>query len=387
MTSTVFYGSPRQAKLKAEETLPAKLDLLIEKLKIQDRVKDKVVAVKLHVGNNIGYSVIHPVFVRKVVQAVLDGGGKPFVCDVDWDVAGSETRGYTAETLGCPIYPVGGPNDQYFYSHKRPFKNIKEWKVAGMIQDADFMINFAHAKGHPSCGYGGALKNIALGCMVGPTRGAMHDTCHFDPYWFPEHLEDKDGYKKIIESCPHEAISEDKEKPGNLHLHIEPCNQCGRCLEVAPKGSWKIDPVNFHAFQEACANSVDISLSTFEPGNHTHIVLATHMTPVCDCFGFTSMPILPDAGIFGSDDIIAVEQAVLDKIAETQLIESNIPTSMEVHTREGHPFRCLHGPYKDPYEVVKYAAALGLGSREYELVDVYPVIEAAYGTREYIPAT
>jgi uncharacterized Fe-S center protein len=36
------------------------------------------------------------------------------------------------------------------------------------------------------------------------------------------------------------------------------------------------------------------------------------MTPVCDCFGFTGMPILPDAGIFGSDDIVAIDRAVLD---------------------------------------------------------------------------
>jgi uncharacterized protein len=73
--------------------------------------------------------------------------------------------------------------------------------------------------------------------------------------------------RKIIASCPHQAIAEDKEKPGNLHLHIEPCNQCGRCLDVAPPGSWKIDPVNFYAFQEACANSVDLTLSTFAPGS------------------------------------------------------------------------------------------------------------------------
>jgi len=387
MTSIVYYGSPRQAKLKAEESLPAKLDLIIDRLKIRDRVKDEVVAIKLHVGNNIGYSVIHPVFVRKIVQAVKDGGGKPFVCDVDWDVAGAETRGYTTETLGCPIYPVGGPDDQYFYSHERPFKNIKEWKVAGMIQDATFMINFAHAKGHPSCAYGGVMKNIALGCMVGATRGQMHDSCHFDPYWFPEKLKNKEDYKKILAACPHEAISEDKESPGNLHLHIEPCNQCGRCLDVAPKGSWMIDPVNFHAFQEACANSVDVTLSTFAPEKHTHLILATHMTPVCDCFGFTSMPILPDAGIFGSDDIVAVEQAVLDEIGKTRLIEENVPTSMEVHTRKGHPLQWLMGPFKDPYKVVEYAAALGMGNREYELVDVYPVVEAAYGTREYISAS
>ena len=386
MTSAVYYGSPRQAQLKAEETLPAKLDLIIEKLHIRDRVKDESVAIKLHLGNNIGYSVIHPVFVRKIVQAVKDGGGKPFVCDIAWDTGSAAERGYTAETLSCPIFPVGGLSGEYFYAHERKFKNITEWKVAGMIQDASFLINFAHAKGHPSCGYGGVFKNIALGCVVGPTRSDMHDTCHYDPYWFPEKTTDENDYKKIIEACPHKAISEDKENSGNLHLHIEPCNQCGRCLEVAPLGSWKIDPVNFHAFQEACANSVGITLSTFEPGKHTHLVLATHMTPVCDCFGFTGMPILPDAGIFGSNDIVALDQAVLDKVGETRLIEENVPTSMEVHTREGHPFQWLHGHLKDPYKVLEYGAALGLGSRQYQLEDVFPVEEGDFGSMGYIPA-
>ena len=207
MVSTVFYGSPRQAQLKAEETLPAKLDLIIDKLKIRERVKDELVAIKLHLGNNIGYSVVHPVFVRKIVQAVKDGGGKPFICDIAWDTVSAAERGYTAEVLGCPVFPVGGLSGDYFYAHDRKFKNITEWKVAGMIEDASFLINFAHAKGHPSCGYGGAFKNIALGCVVGPTRSAMHDTCHYDPYWFPESTTSQDDYKKIIASCPHEAIS------------------------------------------------------------------------------------------------------------------------------------------------------------------------------------
>jgi uncharacterized Fe-S center protein len=386
MVSTVYYGSPRQAQLKAEETLPAKLDLIIEKLKIRARVKDELVAIKLHVGTNIGYSVVHPVFVRKIVQAVKDGGGRPFVCDVGPNTSDATERGYTSEVLGCPVYPTGGLSEEYFYTHKRAYKNMTEWKVAGMIQDATFLVNFAHAKGHPSCGYGGAFKNLALGCVVGPTRSAMHDSCHYDPYWFREKSSAPDDYKKIIASCPHKAITEDKESPGDLHLHIEPCNQCGRCLEVAAPGSWKIDPANFHAFQDACANSVDITLSTFEPRKHTHLVLATHITPVCDCFGFTSMPVLPDAGIFGSDDIVALDQAVLDKLGETRLIEENIPTSMEVSTRQGHPFQWLHGHLKDPYKVVEYGAALGLGSREYQLEDVYPVKEDAFGSMGYIPA-
>jgi len=170
-------------------------------------------------------------------------------------------------------------------------------------------------------------------------------------------------------------------------VHFERCNQCGRCLQIAPAGSLKLDPVNFYSFQEANAISAMLSLSTFEPGKAVHLSLATQLTPVCDCFGFTSMPILPDAGVFGSDDIVALDQAVLDKIGETQLIEENIPTSMEVHTRQGHPFQWLHGPYKDPYKVVEYGEKLGLGSRTYELVDVLPVEDIRPAPISYIPAS
>jgi len=333
MPSTVYFGSPRQARLEAKETLPAKLDLILDRLKLRERVKDETVVIKMHTGTNIGYSTVHPVFVRKVVQAVKEGGGRPYVADVTWDAKGAEERGYSSETLGCPVYAAAGPDDKYCYAHERPFKNIKEWRVAGLIQDATFLVNLAHAKGHPSCGYGGVFKNLALGCMVGSARSAMHDTMQFDQYWFADRCPDDDARKRIVASCPHAALVEDKNNPRELHLHPEQCNQCGRCLRAAPAGSLKIDTVNFHAFQEALAISTSLSLGTFAKGKAVHLVLANQITPVCDCFGFTSMPILPDAGIFGSDDIVALEQAVLDATGRSRLIEENIPTSMEVHTR------------------------------------------------------
>jgi len=387
MTSTVYFGSARQARLEQSETLPAKLDLILERLQLRERVKGESVALKMHTGTGIGYSTVHPLFVRKVVQAIKDGGGKPFVVDVDWDVDGAETRGYTPEVIGCPIYANAGPGEKYFYSHHRPYKNIQDWKVGGMIEDATFLVNLAHAKGHPSCGYGGAFKNLALGCVIGETRSAMHDTNHHEPYWFSELCPDDETRQRIMAACPHGALVQDKHDPRALHLHPEQCNQCGRCLQVAPQGSLRLTPELFYAFQEACAISTSISLSTFAPGKATHMVLATHMTPVCDCFGFTSMPILRDAGIFGSDDIVALDQAVLDVIGQSPLIEENIPTSMEVHTRVGHPLRWLHGPHKDPYKVVEYGEQLGLGSRSYQLVDVLPVEEIRPAPMGYISAS
>jgi len=59
---------------------------------------------------------------------------------------------------------------------------------------------------------------------------------------------------------------------------------------------------------------------------------------------------------------------------------------MEVHTREGHPFRQLHGPFKDPYRVIHYGEALGLGSRDYEIVDVLPVEKIERAPIGYISA-
>jgi uncharacterized Fe-S center protein len=98
------------------------------------------------------------------------------------------------------------------------------------------------------------------------------------------------------------------------------------------------------------------------------------------------MSILPDAGIFGSDDIVAVDQAVLDATAGMRLIEENLPTSLEVHTREGHPLRWLHGPLKDPYLATAYAEREGCGTRDYELIDVYPVETIERAAMPYISA-
>ncbi len=243
MTSHVFFGSPRQARLEAKETLPAKLDLILERLHLRDRVKDETVAIKMHTGNNIGYSTVHPVFVRKIVQAVKDGGGKPFVTDVNWDVSGAELRGYSTETLGCPVYPSAGVDEKYYYAHPRPYKNINEWHVAGMIENASFLINLSHVKGHPSCSFGAAFKNLALGCMVGETRSAMHDAMHYDRYWFADKCRDAETRRRISEACPQAAIVEDKEHPGEMHMHFDKCkNQLHNPHLVSPPKSLENRP-------------------------------------------------------------------------------------------------------------------------------------------------
>lgn len=374
MATPVYFGNARQSRLRADETLPAKLDIIIEKLNLRERVKDKSVAIKMHLGGHIGYSTIHPVFVRKLVQAVKDGGGRPFVTDTAWACSSAHERGYAHDTIGCLVLPCAGPDERYYRVFPADYKGITEFKIGGTLLDADFLIDFAHVKGHPSCGMGGVFKNLALGAMIGETRGKIHDTVHFDQYWFTDKCPDEDARKNILAACEMEAIVLDRDDPTKLHRHSEPCNQCGSCVEAAPEGSLTLDPVNFFSFQEACAIGVSKVLSQFEPENQVYINIATDMTPVCDCFGFTGCSILPDVGMFAGNNICAVEQAMLDEVGKYKVIEENVPLSMKLQHGEGfHPFQVVHGEYKDPYKVIEYAAALGVGSRDYEMIDVMPL--------------
>ncbi len=385
MPAKVFWGSPQQSQLEGKETLPAKLDLILEKLNLRERVKDQRVAIKMHLGFDIGYSTVHPVFVRRVVQAVLEGGGKPFVTDVAPSVASAYTRGYTAETLGCPVYPAAGIDEKWFNLHPYAYCQMTEFRMGGAIEEADFLVDLSHVKGHPATTYGAAIKNLALGCMTGKTRSDMHDVSHHEAYFFKDKCPDEKTRVATRESCPYGAIVDDKEDPEALHLHYFKCNQCMRCQEVAGD-AFAIRRSNFMAFLEVNVIATKLVLDTFEPGKATFINIANNLTPVCDCFGFTGLPVLPDAGIFGSDDIIAIEQATLDKLAATPLIEENVPLSMEIITREGHPLQWIHGPYKDPYAQLEIGEQMGLGARQYELVDVLPAVEPDFKKVPYIPA-
>ena len=240
MPSTVYFGDPRQSRLDAEETLPVKLDRIVDALHLRDRVKDEVVAIKMHLGGNVGYSTIHPVFVRRVVQAVKDGGGRPVRRRSAHSAADRRpSAAIPPETLGCPIFPAAGLDEKYFYDVQRPFKNIKDWGMGGHAPRRHLPDRLCARQGPSLLRLRRGLQEPGAGLHDRPDRAAPCTTSmHFDRTGSRELCPD-DGTspQTIIESCPHGAVVQDKNNPDDLHLHFEHCNQCGRCLQVAPPGS------------------------------------------------------------------------------------------------------------------------------------------------------
>jgi len=365
--SKVYFAPNKMSFLTWQETLPGKLDKILEKLEFAPKLKDKRVCVKMHLGGNVGYSTIHPVFVRRVVSFIKAAGGKPFITDnLHWVITANE-RGYTQETLGCPIVPEAGLNDKYVYTHRIDYKNVKELRIAGEIWDADFLVCLAHAKGHGNSGYGGSIKNLALGSAVAESRHCMHMVQHAESYWDPKKCTHfTDGCVKCIEVCKIKCMRFADDK--TLHVGFHECNFCLECNEICPTGALTIREEIAHDFQEVMALATKLVLSSFPDGNATFINFAMDITPLCDCAGMTTPNLVPDIGIFASNDIVAVEKATLDSIDYRNLLPGSVIPWLHMRDVDGHLFKKIHGV--DPYIQVYACERHGLGTTHYEIEEI-----------------
>ena len=100
-----------------------------------------------------------------------------------------------------------------------------------------------------------------------------------------------------------------------------------------------------------------------------HINFLLNITPECDCLNWTDNPIVQDIGILASYDPVALDQASLDLVtAAPTLPDSVIPEGDHAGCEK---FRMVHGGV-DPFAQLEYGEKIGLGSREYNLIDVIP---------------
>jgi len=369
--SNVYFGSVILGNTARWAAFAAKVDEVIKKLDFKTIDKKDKVAIKMHLGFNDGYQTVPVFFVRRIVKAVKEAGGYPFITDNPTAVYNAVERGYTQETCGCPLIPVAGVKDGYTYDFDVNFHNVDTLKIGGVMADADVLIDLTHVKGHNSCGFGGAIKNIALGGYHGPSRWQkIHGVEQSLPYWdadkcTPEHA------KKLVESCGEGVIKYDEEKH-KLTVAFGMCIQCMDCIEADKDvGCLQIKQENFSLFQELMAIGANEILKTFDENKRFFLNFLINITPFCDCWGMGLPNILNDVGVLGSRDIVAVEQASLDLIGKQEVIESMVPPFVKLHNEPGlHPFQRINGPLKDPYITVDYAEKLGMGSKDYKLIEV-----------------
>lgn len=359
MKSKVLFSSVKYDRYDPDVTLPAKFGRLIDRMEMQDTVKGKWTAIKMHLGRNIGYSTIHPLFVKILVDKLKSYGAKVFI--TDQVVEGARRRGYTEEFLGVPIVPVCGTMGKYYYEKYVDFKSLKNVDVGGNIHDADVMIDLSHVKGHGVCGYGGACKNIAMGCVTDRTRQQIHNL-EGGLTWDEDlciHCE------ACVNNCNHDANSFTED--GKYSINYHHCTFCQHCVKVCPVKAITLDNNQYKDFQKGMAICTETVLKTFEPGNVFYINFLINITALCDCWGLTTPALVPDIGIMASKDIVAIERASLDAIKVENLLMDGVPQGYELGI-EGHLFERLHA--KNPFVQLEELEKRNLGTQQYEIEEV-----------------
>jgi len=299
------------------------------------------VPVKLHMGELGCSTYVSPRVAKIVVEKLKAVGARPFLLDSTVvyvspraTVAGykvvAKVHGFSEKSMGCPV--------------KIDSRGVKvevgghEFEVIESIYKSQCILVLSHAKGHGLSGFGGAIKNLGMGGVTKKTKAFIHQGAK--PAWDESRCTFCGACAAV---CSFKAI---KVEQNRWKLNKRKCFGCGKCVEACPSGALRYKVGNFQDMlalaAKACVQGKDV----------IYVNALVNITKYCDCYPRQQKPICPDIGYLVSRDAVAIDKASLDLINQ---IKPGL-------------FEKLHKV--DPYRQVRYGAKIGLGSEDYELVEL-----------------
>ena len=357
------------------DTMPGKLKKLIRKAGIdQLNLEGQFVAIKIHFGELGNVSYLRPNYARAVVDVVKELGGKPFLTDCNTLYPGSRKNalehlycawenGFTPLTVGCPILigdGLKGTDD--IEVPVRGGEYVKNAKIGRAVMDADVIISMTHFKGHEATGFGGALKNLGMGC--GSRAGKKEQHNNGKAYVQQEICR---GCRRCMRECANDGLVFDPETR-KMHVDKEHCVGCGRCV-----GACNFDAIDFedpNSNQMLNYRIAEYAKAVVDGRPQFHISLVMDISPNCDCHGENDAPILPDVGMFASFDPLALDQACVDACMKCEpLPNSQLGEHMrDPHFVDHHDHFTNSTPESEWQSCLSHAEKIGLGTRDYELI-------------------
>ncbi len=355
--------------------LPKKLQKLIRKAGIGEIDMDgKFVAIKIHFGELGNISYLRPNYARAVVDVVKELGGKPFLTDCNTMYPGSRKNalehlycawenGFTPLTVGCPILigdGLKGTDDIEVPVVGGEY--VKAAKIGRAVMDADIFISLSHFKGHEMTGFGGAIKNIGMGC--GSRAGKTEQHSGGQPQIDEEMCR---GCKLCQAQCANGGLEFDI-ATRKMKVNYTNCVGCGRCL-----GACNFDAISFENEQAPTMlnrRMAEYAKAVVDGRPQFHISIVVDISPNCDCHAENDAPILPDIGMFASADALALDQACADAcLAATPLPGSQLYDHIHAEGFCDHHDHFKNStPESEWRSCLEHAEKIGLGSRDYELI-------------------
>lgn len=357
--------------------LPTKLKKLIKKAGIRQlNMEGKFVAIKLHFGELGNVSYLRPNYSRAVADVVKELGGKPFLTDCNTMYPGSRKNalehlqcawenGFTPLTVGCPILIGDGlKGTDEIEVPVVGGEYVKAAKIGRAIMDADVFISLSHFKGHEMTGFGGAIKNIGMGC--GSRAGKTEQHCSGKAA-----IDEAKccGCMLCLKQCANDGLRFDAQAK-KMRVNEENCVGCGRCL-----GACNFDAIafaNFAANELLNRRMAEYTKAVIDGRPCFHISLVVDVSPNCDCHGENDVPILPNLGMFASFDPLALDQACVDACLKSNpLPGSQLFINMAKPDFVDHLDHFTNStPESEWRTCLEHAEKIGVGTREYKLIVV-----------------
>lgn len=368
MEKSKVYFTDMHTTMK--ENLQQKLTRLIKTAGIsQIDFSKKYAAIKIHFGEPGNLAYLRPNYAKTVVDVVKELGGKPFLTDCNTLYVGGRknaldhldsayVNGFSPFSTGCHVLIADGlkGTDEALV----PVENgeyVKEAKIGQAIMDADIFISLNHFKGHELTGFGGAIKNIGMGC--GSRAGKMEMHSSGKPHVSPDKCI---GCGMCLKSCAHSAVSITEHKASINH---ENCVGCGRCIGTCPMDA--VLPASDESNEILNKKMVEYTLAVLQGRPHFHISLVIDVSPYCDCLGVNDIPIVPNIGMFASFDPVALDVACADAVNRQPVVDGSV---LAKSVREHHDHFTDVSPETDWKVAIEHAHKMGLGSKEYELITI-----------------
>ena len=359
---TDFRATPR-------ENLPQKLARLVKSAGMLDiDFEKKYTAIKIHFGEPGNLAYLRPNYSKVIVDLIKEQGGRVFLTDCNTLYVGRRKNGldhmdaayengYNPFATGCHVVIADGIKGTDDVLVPIDGDYVKEAKIGRAVMDADIVISLNHFKGHEATGFGGALKNLGMGC--GSRAGKMEMHSAGKPY-----VREKKciGCGQCQKICAHSAITITDKKASIDH---NKCVGCGRCIGICPMDAVK--PAEDESNDILNCKIAEYAHAVLKDRPNFHISLVCDVSPCCDCHGENDAPIVPNVGMFASFDPVALDIACADAVNKQPVLSGSV-LSEQPHVHHDH-FKNTH-PETNWMTGIDHAVKLGMGSKEYELIEI-----------------
>jgi len=334
----------------------------------------KFVAIKIHFGEPGNMAYLRPNYAARMARMLREAGAKPFLTDSNTLYSGGRSNavdhlqsaaenGYNYISAQCPVIIADGLKGTNV--RELPVENGKYCtiaKVGAAIADADVIVSLNHFKGHEQTGFGGALKNLGMGAASVAGKLELHSSSK------PKiDREECSGCKICVKHCAHDAIHLDSNH--KAVISYDRCVGCGQCVALCQYEGAVLDTWDTSA--NLCCKIVDYTKAILEGKPNMHINFIMNVSPECDCWNYNDAALVPDIGIAASLDPVALDYACANLVtAAPALPSSRITSDRHNYSLEGaDKFHLVH-PNTDWKAGLLYASETGLGSMDYELIEI-----------------